>query len=408
MTHTTRRRWYPTSSLMLVAALLAACTAGSSDPSSTIVESATTLASAATTPASATTQTTPSASSSLYESALDAAVQKVPVKAVLIGIAEGDATPWLAARGESMTGVPATPDMHFRNGAVAISYLGTLLLLMVEQGVVALDDPLAKWFPDYPEADKVTLEMLIHGTSGYPDYVPDEGFLKALHDDPFRAWTPDQLLDIAFSQPVHCPPGTCFSYAHTNFVILGAVLAKAAGKPLAVLVKEKVLDPLQLTGTFADQTARIPEPVLHAFDGERGTYEESTFWNPSWTLADGLIQTSTIADVLKSATAIGAGTLLTPESHQIQLEPVTAKFPPMSDENYYAYGHYVAKGWILQIPSFNGYAATMAYLPSRKLSIAIAVTVDETADPERNYSTDILSDITKTIVPEAAIVGSAR
>ena len=145
-----------------------------------------------------------------------------------------------------------------------------------------------------------------------------------------------------------------------------------------------------------------------AFDGERGTYEESTFWNPSWTLADGLIQTSTIADVLKSATAIGAGTLLTPESHQIQLEPVTAKFPPMSDENYYAYGHYVAKGWILQIPSFNGYAATMAYLPSRKLSIAIAVTVDETADPERNYSTDILSDITKTIVPEAAFVGSAR
>jgi D-alanyl-D-alanine carboxypeptidase len=47
-----------------------------------------------------------------------------------------------------MTGVPATPDMRFRNGAVAIAYLGTLLLRLAEKRVVALDDPVAKWLPD--------------------------------------------------------------------------------------------------------------------------------------------------------------------------------------------------------------------------------------------------------------------
>jgi CubicO group peptidase (beta-lactamase class C family) len=227
--------------------------------------------------------------------------------------------------------------------------------------------------------------------------------MKALYDDPFRAWTEDELLAIGLGQAMHCDPGECWSYAHTNFVILGAALAKAAGKPLAELLEENISDPLGLTGTVSDQTAYIPEPVLHAFDRERGRYEESTYWNPSWTLAEGAVQTSTIADVLKSAAAIGEGMLLTPESHRIQLAPATAEFPPWSEDNYYAYGLMVARGWIVQIPSFSGYAATMAYFPARKFATAIAVTVDETADPDRNYSTDILKDLAAEFVPEAPL-----
>jgi len=115
------------------------------------------------------------------------------------------------------------------------------------------------------------------------------------------------------------------------------------------------------------------------------------------------VQTSTITDVLKSAAAIGEGALLTPESHRIQLEPVTAEFPPWSEDNYYAYGHIVGRGWIVQNPSFSGYAAMMAYLPARKLAIAISVTVDETADPDRNYSVDILKDLAAELVPEAPL-----
>ena len=64
------------------------------------------------------------------------------------------------ALGTSMTGVPATTAMHFRNGAVAISYVSTLLMIYVDQHKVSLDDTVAKWFPDLPEADTVTLKML--------------------------------------------------------------------------------------------------------------------------------------------------------------------------------------------------------------------------------------------------------
>ena len=82
------------------------------------------------------------------------------------------------AMGESMTGVPATKDMHFRNGAVAISYISTVLLQLVDQGKVRLDDKLSKWSPGLPNSDRVSLRMLANMTAGYSDYVADEGFIE--------------------------------------------------------------------------------------------------------------------------------------------------------------------------------------------------------------------------------------
>jgi CubicO group peptidase (beta-lactamase class C family) len=70
-----------------------------------------------------------------------------------------------------MTGVPATTDMHFRNGAVAISYVSTLLLQLVDEKKVSLDDKVSKWLPDIPYSDQVTLGQLAQMTSGYVDYV---------------------------------------------------------------------------------------------------------------------------------------------------------------------------------------------------------------------------------------------
>jgi hypothetical protein len=79
--------------------------------------------------------------------------------------------------------------------------------------------------------------------------------------------------------------------------------------------------------------------------------------------------TSNVADILKSAAAIGEGTLVSPKSHALQLAPLTAKYEPWSETSYYGFGVFITNGWIVQNPSFAGYAATMAYLPSRKLAL---------------------------------------
>ncbi len=81
--------------------------------------------------------------------------------------------------------------MHFRNGAVAISYVSTLLLKLVDEKKVSLDDKLSKWLPDVPHADRVTLGQLAQMTSGYVDYVIGNTALnEALYANPFRQLEP--------------------------------------------------------------------------------------------------------------------------------------------------------------------------------------------------------------------------
>jgi len=249
------------------------------------------------------------------------AMEKYHLKAVLVKVTEGTEEVATLAMGESMTGVPATPEMHFRNGAVAISYLGTVLLQLVDEGKVGLDDTVDRWLPDALASDKVTLRMLINCTSGYADFVAVKSFVDALYKDPFRAWTTEDQLGYVAGKPLLYEPGTNWSYAHTNFVRLGQALTAITGKPVEELIRERIVEPLGMRETQSHQTAVIPEPVLHAYTKERGTYEESTFWNPSWTLAKGSVMITDIHDLATSARAIGTGKLVSEKSHKKQVGP---------------------------------------------------------------------------------------
>ncbi len=313
-----------------------------------------------------------------------------------------------AAMGDSMTGVPATPDMHFRNGAVAISYVATLLLKLVDEGKVSLDDKLSRWLPDVPHADRVTLHQLAQMTSGYVDYViGNDAFATALYQDPFTQFEPEELLGFATSKPLLYEPGTNWNYAHTNYVLLGLALEKATGEQMPKLLQDNVLGPLNLKNTANSFTPEIPAPVLHSFTSERrsalkipaGTpfYEESTYWNPSWTITHGAIQTSNIYDLEATARGIGSGQLLSPASYALMTstdlrgkthpQPGCTTCAAMGEGYTYGLGLVISGHWLLQNPLFAGAAAVEAYLPSKKIAIATAVTYEPAAfDDQGNYA----------------------
>ena len=331
------------------------------------------------------------------------AMKKYDLKAVIVRVTIDGEEVVTEALGETMAGVPTTKDMHFRNGAVAFAYITTLLLQMVEENKVALDDKISKWFPDLPHADRITLKMLANMTTGYADYVLDEDMIADNYDDPFRIWTPHELIAFGVFKPLLFEPGTNWSYSHTGYVILGQVLEKISGKLLAELMQEKILTPLKLDNTKAAITAEIAAPVLHAFSSERRAalgvpadarfYEESTYWNPSWTTAPGAVQTTNIYDLTKTAEAVGTGTLLWPASHRAQVGPELMGFGrqtpecqtcrTLDEEHGYGLGVFLRGKWILQPPLFGGYAATGAYHPEEKIAIGVVATFNEEAFDEK-------------------------
>ncbi|MDH6133304.1 D-alanyl-D-alanine carboxypeptidase [Kitasatospora sp. MAA4] len=319
-----------------------------------------------------------------------------------------------SALGESMTGVPAEPDMHFRAGSVGIAYMGTMLLQLVDEHVVSLDDPISRWLPDVPHADQITLRMLGSSTSGLHDYVTDPAFLAELEAHPFRHWTDDDVLAYPFSHDLWYDPGTNWSYSHGNFVLLGEALERITGIPLDKLMEQRVTGPLGLHNTQNNFTPDIPAPVLHSFTSERGKYEESTFWNPSWTTARGAVITTDICDLARSAQAIGTGELLSPAGFQTQLNPGTVGLGGPTDKCpatvclhntealHFGFTVLVENGWILQNPSFSGYAAIQAYLPSKCLSIAVSTTKGPDS-PDGNTAEAIAAQIAAAFAPDNPI-----
>lgn len=322
------------------------------------------------------------------------------LRAVIVRVTKGSQVVTTQAFGPSLTGQPATPAMHFRNGAVAFAYVATLLMEYVDEHKVSLNDTINRWDPTLPEANKVTLKMLANQTTGYPDFETDAAWTAAFNANPFQIFSYQQRLKYAFSRPMQFKPGTNWSYAHTNFMILGHILSIIGKKPLATLLQEKVLAPMGLTNTTSSETSTIPEPVLHSYSSERkealhipskvNFYEEATYWNADWGTPVGANQTTNIYDMTKTAVAVGTGQLLSRSSYHAMTDPNLLGFghkqsncAPSCFKQIPAYnfglGVVRSGSWILQNPLVSGYSATEAYLPSQKIAIAVATTFDAAA-----------------------------
>ncbi len=264
-------------------------------------------------------------------------------------------------------------------------------------------------------------------TAGYRDHVQNPDFLDAIQDNPFRAFTPEDLIGYSQAQPRLFEPGANWEYSHSNYVIQGLALEAATGQSMEQSMQEQVLDPLGLTATVNNATGQIPEPALHAFSSERRQwlgidpgmrfYEESTFWNPSWTITRGAVQTTNIRDFAASMVAVGEGSLLSPESKAAQIDRGLLGFGAplegcvtchtLGERYVYGLGVVLQGPWIIQNPLFSGESGVSGYLPSHKLAIAVANTYGEesfdmTTGAYHNASIPLFEAIAAYLAPDVA------
>lgn len=321
------------------------------------------------------------------------------LSAAVFGVWQGDEEVVLGAVGESPIGVPATPNMQLRVGQPMEPMLSTALLQLDDDGTLNLDEPIARWVPDFPRAEQITPRMLANSTSGISDYVTNPDFLKTFYANPIEEFTAQEIFDLANARPPLFEPGTNFAYAHSDLCLLGVVLEKASGESLGELLKNRVFTPLGMRESNVMMTPQMADPALHGYTNERGVFEDSTFWNPTAFLNSGNLN-STVADVGRWVRALGTGKLLSDSAFQDMMAPETAGLGPLTDERFFAFGTAHLGSWLFMNPSFGGYNGVALYDTESKTTIVIYATLGPTANADTNNTVPIASAIGALLLPD--------
>lgn len=189
-----------------------------------------------------------------------------------------------------------------RVGSVTKTFTAAVILSLVKDGVLGLDDKLAKWVPDVTGGDGITLRQLLDHQSGLFNYTDDVAFERT---PVTTVYTPRQLVDVSLRNPVYFAPGTSWHYSNTNFILLGMV-AEAAGKAkLGVLVRTRVLDKAGLTATFFDGEEPLGGTLAPAQNASGG--DATKVLDPSWAWAAGSM-VATPGDLAHWIEQVGGGT----------------------------------------------------------------------------------------------------
>ncbi len=380
---------------------------------------------------SATTATSTQASAPKYAATLQ---EKIPavmkanaIPGTVVLIKSPKQGNWSGTFGTAVIGkkVPMSLKDYFRVGSNTKTMTSTVILQLVQEGKLGLDDPISKFRPDVPNGQNITIAQLSEMRSGLYSYSFDPGFNATLDQDPSKAWTPDELLGIAFSHPADFPPGQQYEYSNTNIVLLGTVIEKLTGMSASKAFQKRIFGPLGLTHSSlpVNTDSKIPNP--HAQGYQFGTNVETinsyavpaaqlpaaldgtlkpinqTDANPSWGwTAGGAI--STPGELAVYVKALVHGGLLNAKTQKLRLDSIQPVVP--GDPNGVGYGLGLAQfapgilGHDGQIP---GYSSFMAY--NTNTGDTIIVGSNLAASPVDGETAAVV--VAKTII--ATMYGSA-
>lgn len=225
---------------------------------------------------------------------------------------------------------PMTFDRHWRIGSLTKTFTATVALQLVEEKVLHLDNPLALYcppqvaesnIPPLPNADSITLRMLLSHTSGVFNFSDIPAVIEEFTTRPLRRWKPEELIAAAATQPAYFPPGQGYHYSNTNYYILGMIVEQVTGDTIEHQIQRRIFDRLGLTQTSFATTPSLPAPFVHSYidSSVDGSLVDTSIFDPSFGWAAGAV-VSTVADLTRYAAALTDGSLLGAQLQRERLE----------------------------------------------------------------------------------------
>lgn len=169
----------------------------------------------------------------------------------------------LVAVGDNVDGSAARADAPFSVAHLTESLVRTVAFQLIDDGVLNSADTVDQWVPTLPNADRVTVQMVIENKTGWSDYgliEPDPEI-----SDFGRAWSLREAVELrATAMTALGEPGTPSDDGHTNEAVLGLVVQEVGGKPLADLIRDRVAAPEGLGETDLLDGSNVPADYRHS------------------------------------------------------------------------------------------------------------------------------------------------
>jgi D-alanyl-D-alanine carboxypeptidase len=200
-----------------------------------------------------------------------------------------------------------TLETRFSLASMNKMFTAVALMQQVQAGKLALDDPLGKYLPDYPNkelAAKVTIGELLTNTGGTGDIWGPE-----FDEHRLELHTPQDYINLYGNRALRFLPGSRWEYSNYGFILIGAVIEKVSGESYSDYVHQRIFEPAGMASTsLGMEDKAIPNRSVDY------TKMGATHWTPngdttnSGSPAGGGL--STVGDLLRFADALRENKLL--------------------------------------------------------------------------------------------------
>ncbi|WNO61346.1 serine hydrolase domain-containing protein [Rheinheimera sp. MMS21-TC3] len=327
-----------------------------------------------------------------------------PAAGVTVAVALADGTILNHAHGIANTTAQQvmTSGALMPTGSIGKSYVAAVVLIMVADGLLELDAPIAPWFANsdwyyrLPNYHTITLRQLLNHSSGLIDHVFDTGtkFLKYLKhkintNQASLPFCPLDLVQFSLDQEPLFSPGQGFHYSDTGYILIGMIIEQASSLSYFQQLSQRILAPQKLTNTLAFDRCNItglvqgyPQQSQRLFAMPKQMLVKGNLViHPSleWT-GGGLV--STTADLVRWAKLLFEAKVIAPHLLNEMLTSIAVPTQAETNELSYGYGlginisHSKYGNCYHHDGFFPGYKSILTYYPAAKVALAMQVNTD--------------------------------
>ena len=284
---------------------------------------------------------------------------------------------------------PLDNDVGMPGGSTGKPFVATLTMLLVEDGVLSLDDPAEKWlgdtdwFHELPNSDAILVRHLLSHSAGLGDYPGKIRFHLGMIGRVLRHgsayFEPEELIGFAGKKPLF-PAGAGYAYTDVGYLVLGRVIEAATGEAYYDVLAERILAPQGLTRIRPQDQSALPN-ITPGYQGGASNLKKDGRMKldprSEWT-GGGLVTNPTA--LVQFFAALADGRIVQPESLALMLE--SGWRDPDSPGFHYGFGLFVDDdgAWFGHGGKWVGYRTHVTHFVPTGITVAVQTNQDDRTD----------------------------